>query len=321
MSSLNMDLKHWLSSTFQNTLNILIMDLEKNIEKDLINFNIDRQIKDKKIPQIVSKPLLKQHTQILFEKLHQTIDNQIDNLKSTNLITKITTPYSLMKTPIRTYEKPRSLLHLNSHYEIYNQLKNIQQDIIFIDTETDGLPPNCNILSICMTSINLKENPQESENYQEEYFFIKPNENYKINYKSKAYQINKITQENIDNGFYLSYLAEYIIEKLSNKIVIGYNIKTFDIPILRKNLAKHNYVLPKLEIIDLYNIQIRKTKNDLSSTLRNLNCYPIDENLRHNATADTDACIRLFAAQTKKYNLPKSKEEYIRNKNNLLQNT
>ena len=329
MNPSNMDLSYWLTSITHNILNNIITETENNIKRDIKNFQADRKIKqNKNIPQLINNSHLTQHIQNLLNKFHSEVNQELEKIKSssTKLTVNIQKSHNyLLPSPspspqmIRFNEKPRSLLQLSSHYEIYEQLKDIQKDIIFLDTETDGLPPNCNMLSICMTSIQLNKNPLESENYNEQFYYIKPNENYRIDYRSRAFQINKISQKNIDNGIFLSNLGEHIINTLQNKIVIGYNINSFDIPVLRNNLRKVKLKLPPIETIDLYNIQIKKHRRDLSSTLKDLICHPIEENVKHTATADTEACIRLFAAQIKKYNLPRTKELYQKSFDNLLQ--
>jgi DNA polymerase III epsilon subunit-like protein len=204
-------------------------------------------------------------------------------------------------------DKPRTLLQIASHNLIHEQLKNIQNNIIFLDIETDGLPPKCEILSICMTNINA--NP--STNLQEQFYYLKPSQDYKINYQSQAYKINRITQKEIDNhSMTLTNIGDQIIQLLTNNITVGFNINTFDIPILRKSLLKRNKILPPIPTIDLYKLHHKAFKHDLSSSLESLNCYPIPEHLKHSATADTEACIRLMAALMKKLKLPKSINEY-----------
>jgi uncharacterized protein YprB with RNaseH-like and TPR domain len=44
----------------------------------------------------------------------------------------------------------------------------------------------------------------------------------------------------------------HTIIKLTNKIVVGLNINSFDIPMIRNNLKRHSLNLPHLQTIDLY---------------------------------------------------------------------
>lgn len=320
----HLNLSHWLSSTIHNISISLIAELESNISNDIQIFCNDRKIKYRNLPQIVNHTLLENKCKTLSHDFQKQLELEVNNLKknhiklSIDVKNKSNTLHNYLPTPPSSQNSnrdlqstPRSLLQISSHKNIYNQLKNIQQELIFLDLETDGLPPNCNILSICMTSINLTHDPKTSPNYLEDFYFIKPHPQYKINYQSKAYSINKINQSDIDNGFLLETKSKEIITKLKDKIIVGYNISSFDIPVLRRNLMNTQNSLPPIQTIDLYKIYLKLNKNDLTSVLKKLNCYEIPEDLKHTAKADTDACIRLFAALTEKYNLPKSKNEYL----------
>jgi len=326
--SSNIDLSYWLTSTINNITSTLIADLESKMIEDIHYFNEDRKIKHKNLPQTIDPTHLKYLSQNLCENFQNSLNTKINSLqnnrfkltinmhknknkikKAQHLLNPSQTHYIFNTSQRLPNSQPRSMLQISNHYDIFSELRNIQQDLIFLDLETDGLPPNCNILSICMTSINFTQNPSTTPNPNEEYFFLKPYINYKIDYKGKAYAINKITQKDIDNGILFENLGTYIADTLQNKTIVGYNINSFDIPILRKNLLKHKINLPLIKTLDLYQIYKKHNKSDLTSVLHNLNCYPIPQNDIHTASADTDACIRLLAALTKKYQLFKNNEK------------
>jgi len=197
--------------------------------------------------------------------------------------------------------QPKIIMQITAHDLIYNQLKDIQQDFIFLDTETDGLSTHKNnILSICTTTINMNTNPLYSYILTETLYCIKLNQNYTIDQNATASQINK--EHN------LKTIGPTIIKLLNEKIVVGFNINKFDIPILRSNLKRHNLILSLLQTIDLYQAHHKFVKHDLQSALGDLIYYPIPSNLQHTANADTDVCIRLLASLTNKLNLHQSKD-------------
>jgi uncharacterized protein YprB with RNaseH-like and TPR domain len=215
--------------------------------------------------------------------------------------------------PILDHNQPKNIMQITSHDNIYTQLKDLQQDIIFLDTETDGLNIHKNnILSICMTTINLAKNPLHSAKQTETEYLIKPKNDYIIDQNATASQIHKITQMNLNQkGHLLEHIGQNIVKLLTNKIVVGFNINKFDIPIIRQNLKRHNIILPPLKTIDLYQAHHKLIQHNLQSALKDLHCYPIPNNLHHTAKADTDACIRLLASLTNKLNLPTTKDLYM----------
>ena len=125
-------------------------------------------------------------------------------------------------------------MQITSHDLIYNQLKDLQQDLIFLDTETDGLSTyKNNILSICMTTINMDTKPLYSPIPTEKLYYIKPKQNYIIDPNTTASQINRITQMDLNNkGHDLKIIGPTIIKTLTEIIIVGVNINNFDIPML-----------------------------------------------------------------------------------------
>jgi uncharacterized protein YprB with RNaseH-like and TPR domain len=317
----HVDMSLWLTTTINNITTKLIAGIESNMIKDSNIFCNDRKIKHKNLPQPVNLAHLQLYCTNLSKQFEQELNSQIDNLSHDNgtklslkLKGKTTTPLYSTPRPL-----PRNLLQIASHKLIYDQLKNIQNNLLFIDIETDGLPPKCNILSICMTTINLNINPETSPNYNEDFYLIKPCDKYKIDYQSEAYKINKISQTELDNkSTTLTNIADHLIQQLTQHVIVGYNINSFDIPIIRKSLGKIHKALPPITTIDLYRAYQQLTKHDLSSALKDLGCYPIPTHLRHQATADTEACIRLMAALTKTMQLPTTLNDYKEiNDNNI----
>src|ERR1700737_1824494 len=320
-----MDTALWLNNIASNLLHSLIAELEiKMISDTHVLFN-DRKIKHK-FQNIHTQPShLTHNIDILLDKFQETLKQKTKQMISDNNITltlnmrKIKIHPHLFnhdkKSLITPSPNPRTILQLSNHELIFNQLKHLQQDLVFIDTETDGTSiHNSNILSICMTTINLTKNPIQSPKYTEHFYYIKPHDKYKINTKSDAFKINKIKQTDIDKyGIPLKSIYHIIFPLLTTKIVVGFNINSFDIPLIRKNLKNLNLHLPPIMTIDLYQPHHQLIKHDLNSALMDPICYPIEIHQQHSAAADTEACIRLLAAMTQKLNLPQFKHIYLSN--------
>jgi uncharacterized protein YprB with RNaseH-like and TPR domain len=318
----NTDAILWLTNTMNTITTNLISNLETKLIYDMHTLCNERKIKHKHKNLNIQIPHLVHNINILMEDLQSHLTEEITKIKINSHT--LTLNMSLLKTkphlfshtawkPNTLLKQPKTIMQITSHDLIYNQLKDLQQDLIFLDTETDGLSTyKNNILSICMTTINMNTNPLDSSIPIEKLYYIKPGQNYTIDQNATASQINKITQMDLNNkGHHLKDIGTTIIKLLTEKIVVGFNINKFDIPMLRSNLKRHNLTLPPLQTIDLYQAHHNLVRHDLQSALKDLICYPIPSNLQHTANADTDACIRLLASFTKKLKLPTSKDLYI----------
>jgi len=317
------DMSLWTSNTATNILLNLISDMEIKIISDIHLLFNERNIKHKhKNIQIQPSHLL-YNVNILLHKFQTQFLTEISNFTSKNntILTanmdKIKqNPHlfpTLLKTPKQFLQPPRNILQISSHNLIHHQLKNLYNDIIFVDTETDGLSTyKSNLLSICLTSIKPTDHPSLPPTYTEHLFYIKPNNSYSVNTDSQAYKINQISQATLNlKGSSLPSIAPLILDLLTSRIVVGFNINSFDIPIIRNNLKRINITLPPLMTIDLYQAHHKIAKHDLSSALKDLRCYPIAQDSLHSANGDTDACIRLLAAFTEDLQLPLTKNSYL----------
>jgi uncharacterized protein YprB with RNaseH-like and TPR domain len=318
-----MDMSLWISNTSTNILYKLISDMETKMISDIHLLHNERKIKHKHKATYIQPSHLIFNSEIFLNNFQREFRLEISNLtknNKTNLTINMNkmkqNPHlfsMIIKTPQHTIYSPKDILQISSHQQIFHQLKNLQNDIIFIDTETDGISTySSNLLSICLTTITLNENPLTSPNPTEYLFYIKPHNKYKVDTNGQAFKVNKISQKILDEkGKPLSSISPTIIHLLTNKIVVGFNINSFDIPIIRNNLKRININLPPLMTIDLYQAHHKLVKHDLNTALKDLHCFPIPQNKQHTANGDTDACIRLLAALTKELNLPLTKNTYI----------
>jgi uncharacterized protein YprB with RNaseH-like and TPR domain len=224
---------------------------------------------------------------------------------------------TLSKSPKQIIQTPRNILQISSQNLIHHQLKNLYNDIIFVDTETDGLSTyKSNLFSICLTSIKATDHHTFPLTSKEHLFYIKPNNSYSVNTDNQAYKINQISQTTLNSkGISLSSIASLILDLLTSRIVVGFDINSFDIPIIRNNVKRINITLPPLMTIDLYQAHHKIAKHDLSSALKDLRCYLIAQDSLHSANGDADACIRLLTAFTKDLQLPLTKNSYLSHNN------
>jgi len=273
-SQSTIDLSLWISNTSTNILLNLISEMETKMISDIHLLHNERKIKHKYQNTPVQSSHLLYNTEILLHKFQKEFKFELTKLTKNNT-TKLTINMHKIKQNPQLFpmtikqsqtliQSPKNIIQISNHHQIYHQLKFLQNDIIFMDTETDGTSIHKNnILSICLTNINLNENPITSPNPTETIFYIKPHNSYQIDTSSEAFRINQISQATINKeGKLLSLIAPTILSLLSNKIVVGYNINSFDIPIIRNNLKRINVNLPPLMTIDLYQAHHKLFKHD-----------------------------------------------------------
>jgi uncharacterized protein YprB with RNaseH-like and TPR domain len=323
------NLTTWLTTTMNEITNTLIAEMEMKMSNDLQLLLNERQIKHKNVPQYINLAHLEYNCQIMLETLKKQFLDKLEALKKSSLKLHMNCKNSSSTViPFKYYSSPmsssqtkefKSLLEISSHSLIYEQLKHLQKDLIFLDIETDGLNTfKSNVLSVCMITLDMHADPILSNKPIEDHFYIKPSSDYKVDINGEAYKVNKITQHTLDHlGNDLDMMGDYITYQLQNKIIVGFNINKFDIPCLRNNLKRHNKILPHLQTIDLYQAHHKYKKHNLATALMDLNCYPIPTHLQHTAIADAEACVRLLAAFTEKLNLPQTKEDYLTNAHGL----
>jgi uncharacterized protein YprB with RNaseH-like and TPR domain len=326
-SQSTIDMTLWFSNTTTNILLHLISDMEIKMVSDIHLLHNERKIKHKHKNVHIQTSHLIYSAENLIQKFQTELKSELAKLTKNNNTTltinmnKIKQHphlfHEIIKAPKLPNQLPKNILQISSHHQIHHQLKYIQNDLVFLDTETDGLSIHkSNILSICLTTININSNPITSQNSTEKLFYIKPYSTYTVDTSSQAFKVNQISQSTINKkGVMLANIAPEILKLLTTKIVVGFNINSFDIPIIRNNLKKYKIHLPPIMTIDLYQAHHKLIKHDLNSALKDLKCYPIDKNNQHSANGDADACIRLLAAFTSELDLPLTKQTYLSQQN------
>jgi uncharacterized protein YprB with RNaseH-like and TPR domain len=329
MQSTSTDLTSWLTTTLGLITRNLINEFEYNIINETHIMHNERKIKHKCKPAQISFLHAEHHLKILLVNMKTNLLKEFTKLENNK--NTLFTSMSAIQSHRNIFNHDQSpqitppfktMLDISNMNLITSQLQNLSGKIIFFDLETDGLSiNNSNILEMSMHQIDLLHTNFHKRKILPWSIYIKPHSSYQINTKSEAFKINGITQQQINSFGQPIYFKDIFptIEKLfSNKIICGYNINKFDIPILKNHCKKINKTLPPFKTLDLYQVYNRFHKNNLQSALNNLNCDPILKSLEHTANGDADACIRLLASMTSNFNLPKTLEEYTEFKNNPL---
>src|SRR6267142_1348412 len=124
--------------------------------------------------------------------------------------------------------------------------------LAFVDIETDGTDIySANMLQIAIVKPTI-DPEHESLNYTIAFnSYILPHSNY-TQKDNKAYHINHIGDEQLRSAMPIKEAAFKISAYLEDTIIVGYNVNTFDIPIIKRHLIEfHLKTFHKLSI-DLY---------------------------------------------------------------------
>lgn len=184
------------------------------------------------------------------------------------------------------------------------------KSLTFFDIETDGLQLNCNILQISLLKVQVQNNPYNPliiENTLTTY--IKPFEGYVVDKQNPAIQINKITQENINNAPTFKQIAANISDALVLDTLVGFNINKFDIPILIRHLQSTCETPSWSHTIDLATAYWKHYPSTLEKSVMHLTNMKY-QNL-HNAQNDAAICIDLFAELIKNNKIPNTATELL----------
>lgn len=115
--------------------------------------------------------------------------------------------------------------------------------------------------------------------------------------------IHGITNEMANNSLPFSVLAGTIAELLSNCDIAGYNIKKFDLPILKREfaLAGISNFGKDTNVIDVRTIFIKNLHKDLSSAVQHYLNRPHQD--AHQALADASVTAEILLKQIDVHNL------------------
>lgn len=169
----------------------------------------------------------------------------------------------------------------------------LERPIVFFDLETTGT--DCSkdrIVELC--AIKMHQDGTEEEMHR----IINPT----IPIPPGAAAVHGFTDEVVADKPTFAALAEELSAFFSGCDLGGYNIKTFDVPLLMKEFArlgKYTINFNEIKIVDAMRIYHQKEKRDLSAALK-FYCQREHE-AAHNAQADVRATIDILKHQLLRY--------------------
>jgi len=176
--------------------------------------------------------------------------------------------------------------------------------LVAFDIETTGLDvENDRIVEISFEII------AETESWKSE------NKTYRLNPEvpipPEASAIHGIKDEDVKNCLTFRELAGEFWSIVSDAILIGYNIKNFDLPFLAKEFERNSSYkldISRLGIIDVYVVYAKMESRDLQAAYKFYLSKPMEN--AHSAKGDAQAAAEILKAQLNKYpELPRGGKE------------
>lgn len=170
----------------------------------------------------------------------------------------------------------------------------LKTPICFFDLETTGK----SVTKDKIVSISIKKlGPDLKEIAPPLYYVINPG----VPIPAEATAVHKITDEMVKDAPKFSEVSQIIFDYMQGCILGGFNVKSYDIPLLSEEFSRGNTIWPERDIviIDCYKIFSFKEERNLTQAYR---FYTGNELVgAHNAEDDNQATVDVFAGQLSKY--------------------
>jgi len=222
----------------------------------------------------------------------------------------ILTNTNVLTNPLRNVNK--NLLHTIQEKELINSFKEFKYpfQLFFLDMETDGLDiRTANILQISFIKIQVEEDNKPISIEDVYTTYVKPYDGYQIDENCSSFKVNGIKQQQIDKAPTFKQIAADIADLTVLKVIVGFNIHHFDIPILNRHLKTTNEKSGWTYTIDIAQAFWKSYPLSLTNALKTLG---INYNsCLHNAKNDNMACIHIFEHLIKQKQLPQTPKEFL----------
>jgi DNA polymerase III epsilon subunit-like protein len=296
----------WLTQTFNNAAHNAVKSTKTNTSIYHSIFAKQTNLTNN-FYQDVTKEYLEFCLDSLLQEIKQTVELDFDSKSRDYEFIIKTEPYNIPHIN-KGNTLPTSTLEVAHLYESAMQLRLWQSNnLVFLDIETDGLNiNNCNILQIAI----IKAYDTSFDVWKT---YIKPHNQYQINESSPAFKVNKISQSLIQNSPTFQQVAKNISSLLHNKTIVGFNIDTFDIPILKNALNKATGHITWKNTIDIANLYWNgHNRTSLLKTMQELKIH-VPYQL-HDAETDAKACIFILSKMIAKGIIPNIHNKPKRNR-------
>ena len=117
-----------------------------------------------------------------------------------------------------------------------------------------------------------------------------------------ATDVHGITDEMVAAAPTFAEIADEVLSRLDGCDIGGFNVRAFDLPLLRAELQRVGVSLPPCHVVDAMTIYHAHERRDLSSAVRLYLGHP--HHNAHRAEADAFATLQVLEAQVQMYAVP-----------------
>ena len=122
--------------------------------------------------------------------------------------------------------------------------------------------------------------------------------------------IHRITDEDVMGKPDFKDIADDVLAFIEGSVLSGYNIRKFDMPVLRREFARANKPFPPLPILDLFELNQKMNPRSLAWFYQHYTGEPMDADEAHDAVYDCIATRKGFLGMFSKHpQLPTGLEE------------
>ena len=213
-------------------------------------------------------------------------------------------PEDRRRIPIPTFTKPipyRSLPQLLAATEMDMSMIG-HSNLVAIDLETDGLGTTSNILQISLIKLHVDKRSRMPM-FEDFSSFILPHHGYQVNEKGMAFQVNNISNHTLSGAPLFKDIATEVLKWTDGATLVGFNIHSFDLPILQNQLKKLNASLGHALSIDLAQAFWKYHPRNLQTALYTYKS-PMAKDDLHNAYNDAYASLSLLSKMIERGTVP-----------------
>lgn len=119
-----------------------------------------------------------------------------------------------------------------------------------------------------------------------------------------------VTDDDLKGKPFFTAIVDDIANRIENKVLVGYNILSFDLPMLDAEFKRANRSLPKYWALDVLVFARQLVKGARHNLTDMMQRYGITMEMAHRALADAEAVVRLLLAMSPE--LPKDLDDLIK---------
>lgn len=160
------------------------------------------------------------------------------------------------------------------------------ENLVFFDLETTGLEADCRIVQIAIV--------RGERIYQS---LVNP----EMPIPPESTAIHRITDEDVVGMPTFDQVADDVLEFIKDGVLSGFNIRKFDVPVLKRELGRFDRVLPTLPILDMFELNQKMNPRTLAWFFEHYTGSPMDSSEAHDAVYDCICTRKAFLGMYAKH--------------------